>query len=61
MTRGKKQVGESLAFDFCLDARNYVVQANNLIGGKQALKFNSAKIIRSAIMQVVRDGQLPTT
>ncbi len=57
MARGKKQVGESLVFDFCLDAKNYVVQANNLIGGKQALKLNSAKLIRSAIMQVVRDDE----
>lgn len=57
MARGKKQVGEFLAFDFCLDAKNYVVQANNLIGGKQALKLNSAKLIRSAIMQVVRDDE----
>lgn len=34
-----------------------MVQANNLIGGKQALKLNSAKLIRSAIMQVVRDDE----
>ena len=46
-----------MSFDFCLDTRNYVVQANNLIGGKQALKLNSAKLIRSAIMQVVRDDE----
>jgi len=46
-----------LSFNFCLDARNYVVQANNLIGGRQALKLNSAKLIRSAIMQVVRDDE----
>ena len=55
MARGKKQIEGQLSFDFCLDTRNYVVQANNLIGGKQALKLNSAKLIRSAIMQVVRD------
>ena len=57
MARGKKQEEESLSFDFCLDTKNYVVQANNLIGGKQALKLNSAKLIRSAIMQVVRDDE----
>lgn len=57
MARGKKQVEGQLSFDFCLDARNYVVQANTLIGGKQALKLNSAKLIRSAIMQVVRDDE----
>lgn len=57
MARGKKQIEEQLSFDFCLDTRNYVVQANTLIGGKQALKLNSAKLIRSAIMQVVRDDE----
>lgn len=57
MARGKKQIEGQLSFDFCLDPRNYVVQANSLIGGKQALKLNSAKLIRSAIMQVVRDDK----
>lgn len=57
MARGrrKKQIEGQLVFDFCLDANNYVVQANNLIRGKQALKINSAKLIRAAIMQVVRE------
>lgn len=54
MARGKKQIEGQLSFDFCFDTRNYVVQANSLIGGKQALKLNSAKLIRAAIMQVVR-------
>lgn len=57
MARGKKQIEGQLSFDFCLDTRNYVVQANALIGGKQALKLNSAKLIRSAIMQVVREDE----
>lgn len=57
MSRGNKQIEGQLTFDFCLDSRNYVVQANTLIGGKQALKLNSAKLIRSAIMQVVRDDE----
>ncbi len=57
MARGQKQMDGQLSFNFCLDARNYVVQANNLIGGRQALKLNSAKLIRSAIMQVVRDDE----
>lgn len=57
LSRGKKQIEGQLSFDFCLDTRNYVVQANTLIGGKQALKLNSAKLIRSAIMQVVRDDE----
>jgi len=55
--KGKQKPEGQLSFDFCLDARNYVVQANNLIGGRQALKLNSAKLIRSAIMQVVRDDE----
>lgn len=57
MARGKKCVDTQLNFDFCLDTRNYVCQANSLIGGKQALKLNSAKLIRAAIMQVVRDDE----
>ena len=57
MGRGGKQIEGQLSFDFCLDTRNYVCQANNLIGGKQALKLNSAKLIRAAIMQVVRDDE----
>lgn len=55
MGRGNKQIEGQLSFDFCLDTRNYVCQANTLVGGKQALRLNSAKLIRSAIMQVVRD------
>lgn len=57
MTKEKNEVNGQLSFDFCLDTRNYVVQANDLIGGKQALKLNSAKLIRSAIMQVVWDDK----
>lgn len=57
MSRGTKQIEDQLVFDFCLNTRNYVVQANNLIGGKQALKLNSAKLIRSAIMQVVKEDE----
>lgn len=57
MGRGGKQIEGQLVFDFCLDTRNYVCQANSLVGGKQALKLNSAKLIRSAIMQVVREDE----
>jgi plasmid replication initiation protein len=57
MPRGNKQYPGQLSFDFCLDTRNYVVQANSLVGGKQALKLNSAKLIRAAIMQVVKDDE----
>lgn len=55
MARGGKQFDGQLCFDMCLYSGNYVVQANTLIGGKQALKLNSAKLIRAAIMQVVRE------
>lgn len=52
MPRGMKETEGQLSFDFCLDSRNYVVQSNNLISGRQALKLNSAKLIRAAIMQI---------
>ena len=57
MGRGHKQIEGQISFDFCLDARNYVCQANTLVGGKQALKLNSAKLIRAAIMQVVKGDE----
>jgi len=58
MARGRKQKqvdGQLCLFDFCTDSSNFVVQANTLIGGRQALKLNSAKLIRAAIMQVVKE------
>ena len=58
MGRGKKAKqldGQLCLFDFCTDSSNYVVQANSLIGGRQALKLNSAKLVRAAIMQVVKE------
>ena len=57
MARGVKQIEGQLSFEFCLDTRNYVCQANSLIGGKQALKLNSAKLIRAAIMQIVKEDE----
>lgn len=57
MARGKKQIDGQLCFDFCIDSKNYVCQANDLIGGKQSLKLNSAKLIRAAIMQVVKEDE----
>lgn len=57
MARGRKNIEGQLSFDFCLDSRNYVCQANKLIGGKQALKLNSAKLIRAAIMQIVKGDE----
>lgn len=55
MARGGKQIEGQLTFDFCLDTYNFVVQSNSLIGGRQALKLNSAKLIRAAIMQIKRE------
>lgn len=57
MARGNKQIEGQLSFDFCLDTRNYVCQANSLVGGKQALKLNSAKLIRAAIMQIAKEDK----
>ena len=57
MARGKKVINGQLSFDFSLDPGNYVVQANDLIGGKQALKLNSAKLIRAAIMQIIPEDE----
>ena len=54
MARGgkSKQIDGQLCFDFCTDSSKYLVQANELIDGRQALKLNSAKLIRAAIMQI---------
>lgn len=55
MSRGGQSIEGQLCFHMCLNGNNYVVQSNSLLGGKQALSINSAKLICSAIMQVVRD------
>lgn len=51
-----KRKFEKIEGQLCLDlntnTRNYVVQANELISGKQNLKLNSAKILRTLIMQI---------
>lgn len=59
MARGRKetQVEGQLCFDFCTESSKYVVQANELINGRQALKLNSAKLIRAAIMQIRPDDK----
>ena len=46
------QIEGQLCFDMNTNATNYVVQANELIEGKQNLKLNSAKIMRTLIMQI---------
>ena len=57
MGRGQKQVEGQLSFEMCLDTENFVCQSNALVGGKQALKLNSAKLVRAAIMQIKPDDQ----
>ena len=44
-----------LCFDMNTNSEHYVVQANELIEGKQNLKLNSAKIMRTLIMQIKPD------
>ena len=46
------QIAGQLCFDMNMNSENYVVQANELIAGKQSLKLNSAKIMRALIMQI---------
>jgi len=55
VTKDEKQTDGQMCFRMCIDRTNYVVQSNDLVGGKQALKLNSAKLIRAAIMQVVHE------
>lgn len=55
MGRKSKQIDGQLCFDMCLNDSYYVVQANNLISGKQSLSLNAAKILRTAIMQIQKD------
>jgi plasmid replication initiation protein len=39
-------------FDLNLDGRNYVVQSNDFINGRQNLSLYAAKLLRAAIMQI---------
>lgn len=51
---------EQLSFDdvlFSMDSSYYVAQSNALVRGKQNLKLNSLKLIRSAIMQISKDDK----
>ena len=52
MARGNKQIPGQMTIEMCINRHNYVVQANDLIGGRQALSLNSAKLIRAAVMQI---------
>lgn len=44
-----------ICFDMNTNSEHYVVQANEFIEGKQNLKLNSAKIMRTLIMQIKPD------
>lgn len=55
MGKSGLQIDGQICFDLNTNSENYVVQANELIKGKQNLKLNSAKIIRALIMQIRPD------
>ena len=57
MKKKDLQIDGQLCFDMSINADYYVVQANELIEGKQNLKLNSAKIMRALIMQIKPDGE----
>lgn len=48
----KMELDGQLCFDLSTKTDQFVVQANELLEGKQNLKLNSAKIMRSLIMQI---------
>lgn len=49
------EIEGQICFDMSMNKEHYVVQANELIEGKQNLKLNSAKIMRALIMQIRPD------
>lgn len=49
------EIEGQICFDMSMNKEHYVVQANELIEGKQNLKLNSAKIMRALIMQIKPD------
>jgi plasmid replication initiation protein len=58
MAKKKTQlVKGQVYFDFCMDKTNYVVQSNDLVGGRQSLRANSAKLVRACIMQTVKEDE----
>ena len=57
MARRIKNIpGQLSLFEMDIDTRQYVAQANTLVGGKQALKINSATLIRAARITTTRTG-----
>ena len=57
MNKRNNKINGQLCLDMCLNDSYYVVQHNNLIAGKQSLSINAAKVLRTAIMQIVRDDE----
>ena len=57
MNKRNNKINGQLCLDMCLDDSYYVVQHNNLIAGKQSLSINAAKVLRVAIMQIVKDDE----
>ena len=55
MNKRNNKINGQLCLDMCLNDSYYVVQHNNLITGKQSLSINAAKVLRAAIMQIVRN------
>lgn len=55
MRKKRLEIEGQLCFDMDTKSEHYVVQANELIEGKQNLKLNSAKIMRALIMQIKPD------
>ena len=53
--KDNSQIPGQMTIEMCINRQNYVVQANDLIGGRQALGLNSAKLIRTAVMQIKPD------
>ena len=51
------QLEGQLCFDLNTNTEHYVVQSNELLEGKQNLKLNSAKIMRTLIMQIKPDDE----
>lgn len=57
MGKRAKQIEGQICFDMCLNEKNFTVQANSLVTGKQTLSLNAAKLLRAAIMQVQKSDE----
>lgn len=55
MAKKNEMIPGQLVLDLSTDVTNYVVQGNELVTAKQSLKLNSAKVVRTLIMQIKPD------